>query len=191
MDLQAYVAQFFAYLSSGVGNFLIIDLIAATANALNGALLAQRPDYYRAKQWTLVGIMILAIFGGIGGGTARDIIAGKPAKQFIPGEWFVGTAALTSAMYLVCAQYFGMSIWPATLISFAVGFLFRVAALWFAWEEPMPRHIPQHVVGEIVPRERAQGQDAAGLGRTGHLESLSTEVWASELQRSTTCLKGQ
>lgn len=255
MDLQAYVAQFFAYLSSGVGNFLIIDLIAATANALNGALLAQRPDYYRAKQWTLVGIMILAIFGGIGGGTARDIIAGKlppsswmnpwylvlcilagivglftaygkgqhfretyfqfvtafslpwyaamgvhvgldtgmppiacvalgvigptfgryliditagkPAKQFIPSEWFVGTAVLTSVVYLVCAQYFGMSIWPATLIAFVVGFCFRVAALWFAWEEPMPRHIPEHIVGEIVPRERLKTKMQPGWEEPG------------------------
>lgn len=71
MDLQAYFAQMAAYLTSGVGNFLIIDLIAATTNALNGALLAQRPDYYRGRQWTLVGITILAIFGGIGGGSAR------------------------------------------------------------------------------------------------------------------------
>ena len=65
----------FSYLN--VGNFLIIDLIAATTNALNGALLAQRPDYYRGKQWTIVGILIIGVFGGIGGGSARDIIAGK------------------------------------------------------------------------------------------------------------------
>ena len=241
MDLQAYFTQLFAYLSSGVGNFVIIDLIAATTNALNGALLAQRPDYYRGKQWTIVGILILGIFGGIGGGSARDIIAGKlppgswtnpwylflcilagivglftaygkgqnfretwfqfmtafslpwyaamgvqvglqvgmppiaavalgvvgpttgrflidvtagkSAKQFIRGEWFVGTAVLTSVVYLICALYLQLSIWPATLISFAVGFTFRVAAIWFAWEEPMPRHIPAHVVGEVTPRE--------------------------------------
>ena len=53
---------------------MIIDLIAATTNALNGALLAQRPDYYRGKQWSIVGIIILAIFGGIGGGVARDVL---------------------------------------------------------------------------------------------------------------------
>ena len=29
---------------------LIIDLIAATTNALNGALLSQRPDYYKSRQ---------------------------------------------------------------------------------------------------------------------------------------------
>jgi uncharacterized membrane protein YeiH len=234
--------QYFTYLASfiTVGNFVIIDLIAATTNALNGAILAQRPDYYKAKQWTVVGIILLAIFGGIGGGVSRDILlnkipgaltnpwyvilcvlaalvglgisynkeerfretfyqfmtafslpwyaavgvnaalgaglpdiaavlvgvvgptagrflidvtAGKPAKQFIRSEWFVGTAVLTSIVYLVCDKYIGLSIWPATLVAFFVGFFFRVAALWRAWEEPLPSKMPQSVRGEIVPRE--------------------------------------
>ena len=237
MELQSY----FAYLASFlvVGSFVFIDLIAATTNALNGALLAQRPDYYRGRQWSIVGILILAIFGGIGGGISRDVLlnkipgaltnpwylilcllaglvgmlisykggqkfretfyqfmtafslpwyaaigveaalsaglpdiaaifvgvvgptagrfliditAGHSAKQFIRGEWFVGTAVLTSITYLICAKYFGLTIYPATLIAFLVGFFFRVAALWFAWEEPLPR-LPAHVVGEVARRE--------------------------------------
>jgi uncharacterized membrane protein YeiH len=32
----------------------------------------------------------------------------------------------------------GLSIWPATLIAWAFGFLFRLAALHFKWEEPEP-----------------------------------------------------
>lgn len=42
-NLSAYFTQLFSYLT--VGSFLIIDLIAATTNAFNGGLLAQRPDY--------------------------------------------------------------------------------------------------------------------------------------------------
>jgi hypothetical protein len=38
-----------------VGNFLIIDLIAATTNAFNGALLARQPDHYR--RYTVIGIL--------------------------------------------------------------------------------------------------------------------------------------
>lgn len=49
-----------------------IDLIAAAANAFNGALLARRPDYYR--HYTVAGIIILALFGGIGGGILRDVL---------------------------------------------------------------------------------------------------------------------
>lgn len=238
MDIVAYWRHVFSYLQ--IGDFLIIDLIAATTNALNGALLAQRPDYYRTKQWTIIGILVLAVFGGIGGGSVRDIIAGKlppsswsnpwylilclvagvvglytaygggqkfregwfqfmtafslpwyaamgvhvgldagmppiaavalgvvgptagrflidvtagrAAKQFVRGEWFVGTAVLTSVVFLVCSLYLQMGLWPATLIAFVAGFLFRVAALWYLWEEPMPRHLPPNVLGELKPR---------------------------------------
>ena len=237
MDLHSY----FAYLASfiTVGSFVIIDLTAATTNALNGALLAQRPDYYRGRQWTVVGIIILAIFGGIGGGVSRDVLlnkipsaftnpwylilcilagivgmlisfkggqkfretfyqfmtafslpwyavigvsaalsaglpdigaiaigvvgptagrfliditADKSAKQFVRGEWFVGTAVLTSIVYLILFKYLALTVWPATLIAFAVGFLFRVGAIWYCWEEPLPR-IPADVKGEVVRRE--------------------------------------
>ncbi len=237
MDLHSY----FAYLASfiTVGSFVIIDLIAATTNALNGALLAQRPDYYRGRQWTVVGIIILAIFGGIGGGVSRDVLlnkipsaftnpwylilcilagivgmlisfkggqkfretfyqfmtafslpwyavigvgaalsaglpdigaiaigvvgptagrfliditADKSAKQFVRGEWFVGTAVLTSIVYLILFKYLALTVWPATLIAFAVGFIFRVGAIWYCWEEPLPR-VPADVRGEVVRRE--------------------------------------
>lgn len=253
MDISAYFTWLAGFLS--LGNFVYIDLIAATTNALNGALLAQRPDYYRGKQWTVVGIIVLAIFGGIGGGSARDLLAGqlppsswmnpwylilcvlagivglytaygkgqhfretyfqfmtafslpwyaamgvhvglevgmppiaavalgvvgpttgrfliditagKSAKQFVRSEWFVGTAVLTSLVYLVCAQYLQLSIWPATLISFAVGFTFRTAALWFAWEEPLPSRIAPHVVGDITRRESLKEKMQPGWEEPG------------------------
>jgi hypothetical protein len=57
-----------------------------------------------------------------------------------------------SVVYLILDKYAGLSIWPATLISVAVGFGFRATALWFAWEEPMPK-VPKHVMGEIPKRE--------------------------------------
>ena len=59
---------------------------------------------------------------------------------------------LTAFAYLVLALYLGLSIWPATLIAFAIGFSFRVAALWFDWEEPMPK-LPASLVGELPERE--------------------------------------
>ncbi len=240
MNLQGYLA--YLATSVSVGSFVIVDLIAATTNALNGALLSQRPDYYKGRQWSIVGILLLAIFGGIGGGVSRDVLlnkvpgaltnpwylilcilagfigmlisytggqkfretfyqfmaafslpwyaaigvqaalnaglpdigaiaigvvgptagrflidltAGHAAKQFIRGEWFVGTAVLTSLVYLIGAKYLGLSIYPATLLAFLVGFAFRVAALWFAWEEPMPR-LPKQVMGELRRRESLQ-----------------------------------
>jgi uncharacterized membrane protein YeiH len=99
-----------------------------------------------------IGAILVGVVGPTAGRFLIDLTAGKSAKQFIRSEWFVGTAVLTSAVYLICAKYFGLSQWPATLISFVVGFSFRSAALWFAWEEPLPR-MPEEVRGEIVPRE--------------------------------------
>ena len=57
------------------GNFTTPDLIAASTNALNGALLARRPDHY--KQYTVVGILLMAILGGIGGGVTRDVLVAQ------------------------------------------------------------------------------------------------------------------
>jgi uncharacterized membrane protein YeiH len=217
------------------GNFLYIDLLAAFTNALNGALLCQRPDHYRSRYVTTIGILVFAVFGGIGGGVTRDVLvnqepgaltnpwylilifvawmiglrtawgkgqqfretyfqimtsfslpwyavvgvekglsthwpllgaiflgvvgptAGRflidiasnvPAKQFVQGEWFIGTAVLTSITYIILRNgaYGGpglaLNIWVASLGAFAIGFAFRMAAIWYLWEEPMPRRIP-------------------------------------------------
>ena len=48
-----------------IGDFTAFDLIAATTNALNGALLARRPDHYR--NFTVVGVLLMALLGGLGG----------------------------------------------------------------------------------------------------------------------------
>jgi uncharacterized membrane protein YeiH len=228
-----YLQHLLQYLQPG--NFVLIDLLAATTNALNGALLAQRPDYYRRNYWTIVGLLLMAVTGGIAGGVIRDVLlnkipyaltnpwylflcllagvvgiliaygkgqkfretffqfmtsfsltwyavvgvqaalnaklpwiaciaigvvgptagpyfidltAGRPAQQFVQGEWFVGAAVLTSIVYLVCAQWLHLSLYPASLIAFVIGFCFRVAALWFKWEEPMPRLPPDLLKGK-------------------------------------------
>lgn len=216
---MAQIALFDVSLSA----FVIVDLIAATTNAFNGALLARRPNHYR--NYTIVGIILIAVIGGIAGGVARDVLlnyvpsafenpyyiilsvvaallalfaisraekkflnrlfkfmaafslpwyaavgvnralttpdvtvvaaivigviaptAGRfmidiiskvTPKQFIKGEWFVGTAILASVVYVIC-YFAGLSLVPATLISFAVGFSFRITALQLKWEEPEP-----------------------------------------------------
>ena len=226
-----FLTYLFAFLTPGA--FLYIDLLAAATNALNGALLAQRPDHYRRRYITVVGILVLALFGGIGGGTTRDILlnevpgswtnpwylilvilawiaglylawgkgqkfretlyqfmtafslpwyavvgvekglqaewpllgaialgvvgptagrflidvsCGVPAKQFVQGEWFIGTAVLTSISFFVlrAGAYgapwaFALDLVPAAIVAFLIGFIFRMAATWFGWEEPMPK----------------------------------------------------
>ena len=38
------------------GNYTFVDLVAASTNALNGALLARRPDHF--KNFTIAGILL-------------------------------------------------------------------------------------------------------------------------------------
>src|SRR5882672_1108842 len=62
------------------GGNTLINLVAAGTNALNGAILARRPDHY--KNFTIVGILLMALIGGIGGGATRDIIVNDVPSSF-------------------------------------------------------------------------------------------------------------
>ena len=75
-------------------DFTTIDLIAASTNALNGALLARRPDHYR--NFTVVGILLMALLGGIGGGITRDMLVNE-----VP-------AAITNPAYITLCVGFGV-----------------------------------------------------------------------------------
>ncbi len=57
------------------GDFTTIDLIAATTNALNAAMLVREPSHY--KRYTVLGILLFAILGGIGGGVTRDVLVSE------------------------------------------------------------------------------------------------------------------
>ena len=216
------------------GNFTALSLIAASTNALNGALLARRPDHYR--NWTRVGIILMALLMGLGGGVTRDVLLNKvptaltnpafvvlclafgilgyavaykdgelfreglfqlvtsfslpfyaivaaqagvdarlpivgvlalavasatagrwyvdvscgvPPKQFIQGEWFVTTALLTAAVWLVC-DAIGLGTWWCAGIALLLGYVFRTAALYKGWEEPLasePSGVYRHTDG--------------------------------------------
>lgn len=205
-----------------VGSFTAIDLIAATTNAFNGAILIHRRDHLR--RWTIVGVLLVAVLGGIGGGVTRDVLlndlpaaltnpwylilctlagilalqisrhqsheqirrtfdfmaafslpwyaiigaqkalaadlpllavvligvvgptagryfidltSGVTPQQFTRGEWFVGTAVLTAVSYIIF-DALGFSVWPATILAWLIGFVFRISALRLRWEEPEP-----------------------------------------------------
>jgi uncharacterized membrane protein YeiH len=103
------------------GDFTTIDLIAATTNALNGALLARRPDHYR--NFTVVGILLMALLGGIGGGVTRDVLLNE-----IPG-------ALTNPAYILLCLAAGVL---GYLIAFAGGQLFREGLFQFMTSFSLP-----------------------------------------------------
>jgi uncharacterized membrane protein YeiH len=103
------------------GDFTTIDLIAASTNSFNGALLARRPDHY--KNWTVIGVMLMALLMGLGGGITRDVLVGE-----IP-------AALTNPAYIVLALSFGVA---GYLMAYKEGQLFREGMFQFATSFSLP-----------------------------------------------------
>jgi uncharacterized membrane protein YeiH len=103
------------------GSYTTIDLIAASTNALNGALLARRPDHF--KNFTIVGILLMAILGGIGGGVTRDVLVGQ-----IP-------SALTNPAYILLCIGFGVL---GYLIAYAGGQMFREGLFQFMTTFSLP-----------------------------------------------------
>jgi uncharacterized membrane protein YeiH len=53
-------------------SFPHIDLFSAGINALYGVLVARQPSHNRG--YTAAGLLIMAFFGGIGGGVTRDVL---------------------------------------------------------------------------------------------------------------------
>lgn len=95
--------------------------------------------------------IVIGVIGPTAGRYFIDVTSGVTPKHFVKGEWFVGTAVLTSVVYVVC-YWSGLDIVPATLISFIFGFGFRLAALFKGWEEPEPKDQPN--IGVEKERKR-------------------------------------
>jgi uncharacterized membrane protein YeiH len=103
------------------GDFTTVDLIAASTNSLNGALLARRPDHY--KQFTIVGILLMALLGGLGGGISRDVLVAE-----VP-------AALTNPAYITLSLLFGFIGYH---LAYASGQLFREGIFQFMTAFSLP-----------------------------------------------------
>ncbi|HEY6425640.1 MAG TPA: TRIC cation channel family protein, partial [Acidimicrobiales bacterium] len=103
------------------GSFTTLDLIAAGTNALNGALLARRPDHY--KNWTVVGILGMALLMGLGGGVTRDVILNK-----VPG-------AFTNPAYITVTVICGVIGYQ---LAFSSGQLFREGLFQFFTSISLP-----------------------------------------------------
>lgn len=81
-----------------LGTLGAIDLVAATTNAFNGALLARRPDHF--KHFTIAGVIILALVGGIGGGILRDVLINVVPDPLL-NPWYLIGCFLAAALALV------------------------------------------------------------------------------------------
>ena len=119
------------------GNYTFVDLVAASTNALNGALLARRPDHF--KNFTIVGVLLMALLGGLGGGITRDVLLGD-----VP-------SALTNPAYITLALLFGLIGYS---LAYAKGQLFREGLFQFMTSFSLPWYAivgAQKGVGAGIP----------------------------------------
>jgi len=83
-------------------SFPNVDLFSAGINALNGVLVARNPSHERG--YAAVGLLIMAFFGGIGGGVARDVLLNEipsPLKDPI----YPAVCLLMGALGLLIYRY--------------------------------------------------------------------------------------
>jgi uncharacterized membrane protein YeiH len=98
----------------------------------------------------VAGCLFLALVGPTTGRWLVDVSSGVTPKQFIRGEWFIGTALLTGLVWILLYWWTG-NTWVALALAFAAGFTLRTLALFMGWEEPLPKG-PAGVV--MVPERR-------------------------------------
>jgi uncharacterized membrane protein YeiH len=68
-------------------SFPRVDQFSAGINALNGILVARNPTHNRG--YTFAGLLIMAFFGGIGGGVSRDVLLNEIPSPFKDPAYFV------------------------------------------------------------------------------------------------------
>jgi uncharacterized membrane protein YeiH len=68
-------------------SFPNVDLFSAGINALNGVLVARHPSHNRG--YTVAGLLIMAYFGGIGGGVSRDVLLNDIPSPFRGPDYFI------------------------------------------------------------------------------------------------------
>ena len=155
------------------GDFVIVDLIAATTNALNGALLARRPDHY--KNFTVIGILLMALVGGIGGGATRDIIANRTPSSFMnPAYIFLCLIAGVIGYFIA---YKSGELFREGLFQFLTSF----SLPWYAISGAMVGvAVGMPVVGILALADRADRREA--LHRP-HLRGAAQAVCAGRVVR--------
>lgn len=121
------------------------------------------------KHIPVIGCILLAVISPTAGRWLVDVSCGVTPKQFIRGEWFITTAALTGLIWVVTYAA-AHNTWTAAGVAFTVGFLARSAALWYGWEEPLarePKGVHEHSDGRPLLGRKLRGKSKRELRDLG------------------------
>lgn len=77
--------------------FLALDLLGVAVFAISGAMVASR------KQMDIFGFAVMAAVTGIGGGTLRDLVLGRPAS-WIESPYYLGTCLAAAVLVYFTAH---------------------------------------------------------------------------------------
>jgi uncharacterized membrane protein YeiH len=95
-----------------------------------------------------IAAILIGVIATTAGRWIIDVACNVIPKQLVRGEYFVGTAAMTAALYLLCNGMFGLSQLTSTAIAFCFGFGFRLLCLFLKLEEWEPWEPPKLEAGE-------------------------------------------
>jgi uncharacterized membrane protein YeiH len=79
---------------------------------------------------------LMGMVTGIGGGIARDLLAGRVPVIFSSDLY--ATPALVGATWAVLADGWGLSVWLVAIPGVVICFGLRILALWRGWQAPLP-----------------------------------------------------
>ena len=119
----------------------------------------------------ILGCILLAVVGPTAGRWYIDLSSGVTPKQFIRGEWFVTIAAFTGLIWIL-TFWATDNTWIALGVAFVLGYAARVAALWYAWEEPLasePTGVYKHSDGRPMLGRKLKGKSQRELRDLGLL----------------------
>jgi uncharacterized membrane protein YeiH len=80
---------------------------------------------------------LMGMVTGVGGGIARDLLAGRVPVVF--SSELYATPALLGAAWSVVASGLGQSVWVVAIPGVVICLGLRLVALWRGWEAPLPR----------------------------------------------------
>lgn len=108
--------------------FVVTDSIGLVSFAIAGALMGLHAEF------TVFGIMLIALITAVGGGVMRDILLNQ--VPLLLKSDFYGSVALLVGLVIYILNYFGLLNSLSLSIVFIVGFTIRMVAFKFDWHLP-------------------------------------------------------